>query len=337
MITRRKPVTFKFGPGAIVTAAFIGPGTITTCSIAGAEFGYALLWGLVFSVVATIVLQEMTGRLGIITRQGLGEALRKQFVIPVQRFIMILLVVSALAIGNAAFETGNLLGASLGLQSFFGTGHNSIGYYALISGLVAFILLLIGSYKIIEKVLISLVIIMSITFIITVVIIAPDFPAVMKGMFLPSLPKGSIVALVGLIGTTVVPYNLFLHSSAVKEKWQKTEDLQHARTDISISVILGGFISMAIIITSSVAFFGTDDTITSGADLASQLEPLLGRWSDYFICRDFLSNNCSAGCRICNSRDPGMEERDQVVALQDDLDDNPFNWSNFFNNRVQTR
>jgi manganese transport protein len=80
-----------------------------------------------------------------------------------------------------------------------------------------------------------------------------------------------------------VPYNLFLHASAVQEKWEKPDDLRDARTDISVSVILGGFISMAIVITSSVAFFGTGKAISSGADLASQLEPLLGEWSDYFI------------------------------------------------------
>ena len=283
MITGEKRTFFKFGPGALVTAAFIGPGTITTCSIAGAGFGYALLWGLVFSVVATVVLQEMSARLGIIAGQGLGEALRIQFASPVARFVTIVLVVSAITIGNAAFETGNLLGASLGLQSFSGTGPDSVGYFALITGVIAFILLYIGSYRIIERVLIGLVIIMSITFMLTVIIIGPDLPEVLKGMIIPALPRGSVVTLVGLIGTTVVPYNLFLHSSAVKEKWNKPGDLRYARTDISVSVILGGFISMAIVITSSVAFFGTGKTISSGADLASQLEPLLGRWSDYFI------------------------------------------------------
>ncbi len=283
MADKRKCARFKLGPGALVTAAFIGPGTITTCSIAGAGFGYALLWGLIFSVIATIVLQEMSARLGIIARQGLGEALRKHFGNPFGRFITILLVVSAIVVGNAAFETGNLLGASLGLQSFAGTGSESVPYFALVAGIIAFILLFIGSYRIIERVLIGLVVMMSITFILTVVIVGPKLSEVLKGMVIPTLPRGSVVALVGLIGTTVVPYNLFLHASAVQEKWEKPDDLRDARTDISVSVILGGFISMAIVITSSVAFFGTGKAISSGADLASQLEPLLGEWSDYFI------------------------------------------------------
>jgi len=106
----------NFGPGILITAAFIGPGTITTCTLTGAGFGYALLWGLVFSIFATIILQEMTARLGIIGKRGLGEALRQQFSSPIPKAIAIVLVLSAILIGNAAYETGNILGASLGMM-----------------------------------------------------------------------------------------------------------------------------------------------------------------------------------------------------------------------------
>jgi manganese transport protein len=274
---------FKFGPGALVTAAFIGPGTITTCSIAGANFGYALLWGMVFSTIATIVLQEMSARLGIITRNGLGEALRKQFSDPVSKVLTTLLVISAITIGNAAFETGNVLGASLGLQSLSGSSDESIRIWAPVIGIVSFILLFIGSYKLIEKVMILLVILMSLTFLTTAIIISPQLSELVKGMFIPSIPEGSLLALVGLIGTTVVPYNLFLHASAVQERWKNSGDIPEARLDISVSVIIGGIISMAIVVTSAVAFFGTKDSIVNASDLGVQLEPLLGSWAKYCI------------------------------------------------------
>jgi manganese transport protein len=279
----RKRRTFRFGPGSLVTAAFIGPGTITTCSLAGAGFGYALLWGLVFSIIATIVLQEMSARLGIITRSGLGEALRKQFSTSFSRIVTTILVISAIGIGNAAFETGNVLGASLGLQTIFDSGDIPIRLWAIVTGSLAFLLLIIGSYKLIEKVLISLVILMSLTFLTTAIIISPHLPEILGGMFVPSIPKGSILTLVGLIGTTVVPYNLFLHASAVHEKWTDPEDLPEARLDLSVSVILGGFISMAIVVTSAVAFFGTGNSIDNASDLGIQLEPLLGGWAKYCI------------------------------------------------------
>lgn len=279
----KKPVRFKFGPGALVTAAFIGPGTVTTCSLAGAKFGYALLWGLVFSIIATIVLQEMSARLGIITRHGLGEALRKHFTSPVTKVITVILVLSAITLGNAAFETGNILGASLGLESLIPFLKFKIGGWSMIIGVITFIILYFGNYKIIEKVLIALVILMSLTFLTTAIFIAPIMSDLLKGMFVPTIPKGSLLALVGLIGTTVVPYNLFLHASSVQERWKNGEDLPEARLDISVSVILGGLISMAIVVTSAVAFFGTNSIINNGTDLGVQLEPLLGSWAKYFI------------------------------------------------------
>lgn len=282
MHSGRKRITFRFGPGALVTAAFIGPGTITTCSLAGARFGYALLWGMLFSIIATIILQEMSARLGIITHQGLGEALRKQFRNPVAKLLTAILVISAITIGNAAFETGNILGTSLGLQSILGK-EIPIRVFVIITGMTAFALLYLGSYKVIEKVMIVLVIIMSLTFIATAVVISPELIELLKGMFFPSIPEGSIIALVGLIGTTVVPYNLFLHASAVSERWNKREDIPEARLDITVSVIIGGIISMAIIVTSAVAFFGIGNSISNGVDLGLQLEPLVGKWARYFI------------------------------------------------------
>ncbi len=279
----KKRIKFRFGPGALVTAAFIGPGTITTCSLAGARFGYTLLWGLLFSVLATLILQEMSARLGIITRKGLGDALRKRFSTTLSRLVTVTLVISAITIGNAAFETGNILGTSLGLQSISGSTALPIKLYVFISGLMAFLLLYFGNYKLVERVMIALVIVMSLTFLSTAVIVAPKLPEIIKSMFIPVIPAGSIVTLVGLIGTTVVPYNLFLHSYAVQERWKDSSDIPEARLDISISVLTGGIISMAVVVTSAAAFFGSGITPENGTDLGQQLEPVAGRWARLFI------------------------------------------------------
>lgn len=277
------------GPAALVTAAFIGPGTVTTCSIAGTNFGYALLWGLLFSVIGTIVLQEMAARLGIIGRMGLGEALRHTFNGTFGKILSVILIISAIAIGNAAYETGNLLGGALGLERISGlttlpiTDSFNINIWGPVMGIISFGLLILGSYKVIEKVLIVMVILMSFTFITTVILISPDITEIFKGIFIPSLPKGSLLTVIALIGTTVVPYNLFLHASAVQERWKTKEDLSSARSDTAISISVGGIISMSIVICSAVAFMGTGKTITGAADLATQLRPLLGSWADIFI------------------------------------------------------
>jgi Mn2+ and Fe2+ transporters of the NRAMP family len=110
----------QIGPGLIITAAFMGPGTIATCSKSGAGFGYVLLWAMTFSVIVTIVLQEMTARLGITTKYALGSAIRetissKEWV----RVLAALLVIIGIFIGNCAFETGNITGAVLGLNALY--------------------------------------------------------------------------------------------------------------------------------------------------------------------------------------------------------------------------
>ena len=113
----------KFGPGLLVTAAFIGPGSVATASAVGANFGFVLLWALLFSLIATIVLQEMAARLGLVSGEGLSQALRTTFKNPLLSRIAVLLVVSAIGIGNAAYEAGNISGAALGLQSLTSFAH----------------------------------------------------------------------------------------------------------------------------------------------------------------------------------------------------------------------
>ena len=278
----------KIGPGVIVAAAFIGPGTITACSFAGANYGYTLLWALAFSVFATIILQEMSARLGIVTQKGLGEIIRQQFKNPAVKTISIILVLSAIFVGNSAYEAGNISGAGLGLESLFGSlviqfENFSINFWGIAIGSVAFLLLTTNSYKLIEKALISLVIIMSIVFISTAIIAKPSFSEILKGTLIPSFPKGSLLSIIGLIGTTVVPYNLFLHASTVKEKWKSPEQLKDAKKDTIISMILGGLISMAIVIAASVAFYGTNAVLNNVTDLAIQLKPLLGNAAELFL------------------------------------------------------
>lgn len=287
-----------FGPGALVTAAFIGPGTLTTCTMAGASWGYALLWGMLFSVIATIILQEMAARLGIVGRKGLGEAVRLSFG-KTWRVVAVIIVVVAIGSGNAAYQAGNIAGASLGLESVttaltISLGNTTIKIWPAIGGLMAFLILFSGSYRLIEKVLVSLVIIMSITFVTTAVMVKPPVGEILKGIIIPSVPAGSVVMLIGLIGTTVVPYNLFLHASAAREKWKDKGGLASSKIDSIIAIGAGGIISGAIIVTSAAAYHGSEREITGVADLGAQLEPLLGPAAKYFMAAGIFSAGLSS-------------------------------------------
>lgn len=269
------------GPGALVAAAFIGPGTVTVCTIAGVRFGYDLLWAMVLSTIATIVLQEMAARLGIITRKGLSDVIRQEIQSPVIKYIIVALILFAIVIGNAVYEAGNISGSRLGLETLFNISNpNILKYLSLVIGVFAFILLYLGNYKILERTLVSLVILMSIAFVITAILTKPNLLSVVKGMFVPSVSESNLFTIVGLIGTTVVPYNLFLHASLVKEKWKTQGDLHYAKKDTIISVAFGGLVSMAIIVSAASANIAT---VTSATDLAKGLEPLFGSFAKYFL------------------------------------------------------
>ena len=275
----------NIGPGPLVAAAFIGPGTVTLCTLAGVNFGYALLWAMVLSIVATIVLQEMSARLGIISQKGLSEIIRTEIKNPIFRGLAILLILSAIVLGNAAYEAGNISGGVLGLETIIGNPNLdisgfSINLFSIIIGIVAFILLYIGNYKILEKALVSLVILMSIAFLITAIMTKPNITEIFTGIFIPKFPNDSILTIIGLIGTTVVPYNLFLHASLVKEKWHKESDIKFAKKDTIVAVILGGIVSMCIIVSASAI---QAQEINNAADLAKGLEPLFGSFAKYFL------------------------------------------------------
>ncbi len=168
-----------------MAAAFIGPGTVTTATLAGARFGTALLWALLFSTLATMALQEMAARLGLVSRQGLGEAIRARFQAPAARFAAVALVVAAIAVGNAAYETGNLLGGALGLQALAG---GDVRVWAAVAALLGFALLWSGSYRVVQRFMVAMVGLMSVTFLATAVRVLPEAKGLLPGLVLPSLP-----------------------------------------------------------------------------------------------------------------------------------------------------
>lgn len=269
----------NIGPATLIAAAFIGPGTVTVCSIAGSSYGFTLLWAIALSVLATIVLQEMSARLGLVTGQGLGESLRNTTSHAIAKYISIALVLLAIIIGNAAYEAGNLSGGAMGAKVWLGEDPLVYkGTLCLIS-ILALGVLWKGKYKWIEKILIVLVLLMSISFCITAFISNPDWPEVFRSLFTPQAPDGSALTIIGLIGTTVVPYNLFLHASLVSEKWNNPEQLSLVRKDIYISIILGGLVSMCIVICAA----SLDGKISNVLDMAKGLELGLGAFAKYLV------------------------------------------------------
>ena len=159
------------------------------------------------------------------------------------------LILLAILFGNTAYEAGNISGTILGVETLLGKfkfdfGYISFNFYSLVIGIIAASLLWTGKYKIIQGFLIGLVIIMSISFLATVLFTKPSIRDIISGLFSFETPKGSLLTIIGLIGTTIVPYNLFLHSELAKNKWSKKNELEYALKDLYISIGLGGIISL---------------------------------------------------------------------------------------------
>jgi Mn2+/Fe2+ NRAMP family transporter len=223
---------------SVIAAAFIGPGTVTTAARAGSDFGFALAWALLFSVVACLALQEASGRITVLTDKELGEAIRGRFggTVPVLAAIGIVL-------GCAAFEAGNLLGGVAGLRLIVDV---SPAVLTLITGGAAAVLLATGNTRWIARVAGALVAVMGVAFLVTAVRLAPDIGELMKGLLVPSIPAGGTVLVLGLVGTTVVPYNLFLGSALARES-----KLGEMRWGLAVAVVGGGIISLGVLVVGS--------------------------------------------------------------------------------------
>ena len=228
---------------SVISAAFIGPGTVTTATKAGAYFQFDLLWALAFSTMACILLQEASARITINSGMNLAKAIARQFENRPTKNLVLILVIGAIVLGSAAYETGNILGSMAGLKLIF-----DIPLYIIVVaiGALAFLALSLKSVQTIAKVMGGVVFLMGIAFITTAVLLKPSISLIMKGIFIPTIPDGASggagLLILGIIGTTVVPYDLFL-GSGVLDKSQKISEM---RFGLTLAVVLGGLISMAI-------------------------------------------------------------------------------------------
>ena len=262
---------------SVIAAAFIGPGTVTTSGTAGAAYGTALLWALGFSTVATLVLQEASARLTAASGRDLAQALRESYHGGARGGLVLVLVLGAVLLGNAAYQAGNLLGAAAGAGLVLGL---PAWILALGAGALAGLLLWLGAPRTVAHALAILVALMGVAFLVTAALVRPDPAAVASGLLLPSIPaipEGGTAAaggagglpaagllVLGLVGTTVVPYNLFLGSGLAAGR-----EIGEIRFGLSVAVILGGLISMGVVLVGAAAGWPFDfgrvaDTLAAG-------------------------------------------------------------------------
>ncbi len=254
---------------SIISAAFIGPGTVATASKAGAGFGLSLLWALVFSTLATVFLQEAAARLTIASGKNLGEIIATKY--EGQKIAKIKwMVFLAVAFGCAAYQAGNMLGALSGLALITTI---PIKWLTLLIALICGVLLWLGNFRIIANLLGMIVALMGVAFIYAAFNSHFSAKDIFTAAIQPSFPKDSALLIIGLIGTTIVPYNLFLASGISKD-----QNITEMRIGILMAVLIGGFISIAILLV------GTQVEGTfSFAALAEILTEKSGKWMTAFF------------------------------------------------------
>src|SRR5947209_806961 len=255
----RKALTF-FGPAYLVSVGYMDPGNWATDLAGGSQFGYKLLWVLLMSNLMALLLQNMSARLGIVRGRDLAQANRETY----PAYINFCLYILA-EIAIAACDLAEVLGMAIGIQLLTGI---PLLWAVLITVLDTFLLLLLqrlGMRKM-EAFIISLIAIIGISFLIEIILAKPDFKEVARGI-IPSIPnKAALYISIGIIGATVMPHNLYLHSALVQTRKIKRDNRGIKRAlrlnflDSTIALNIAFFVNAAIMILAAAVFFKSGKT-----------------------------------------------------------------------------
>ena len=263
------------GPGLLVTVGFIDPGNWASNFAAGSEFGYMLLWVVTLSTIMLIVLQHNVSHLGIVTGLCLSEAATRYVAPWISRPVLASAVLASMATSLA-----EILGGAIALQMLFGI---SIKVGAVLTTLFVIVMLFTNSYKRIEKAIIAFVSVIGLSFIYEIFLIDVDWQEAARCSVVPSLPEGSMIIVMSVLGAVVMPHNLFLHSEVVQSReFHKKDDLSIRRAlkyeffDTLFSMLVGWAINSAMILLAASAFYTIGAHVSELSEAQAMLKPLLG-------------------------------------------------------------
>lgn len=267
---------FKYiGPGLLVTVGFIDPGNWASNFAAGADFGYSLLWVITLSTVMLIVLQHNVAHLGIVTGLCLSEAATKYTPKWVSRPILGTAVLASISTSLA-----EILGGAIALEMLFDI---PIIWGSLLTAFFVTIMLFTNSYKRIERSIIAFVSVIGLSFLYELFLVDIDWPLAARSWVTPSIPEGSLLVIMSVLGAVVMPHNLFLHSEVVQSRECNKKDdasirklLKYEFYDTLFSMGVGWAINSAMILLAAATFFANHIGVEELQQAKSLLEPLLG-------------------------------------------------------------
>lgn len=267
---------FKYiGPGLLVTVGFIDPGNWASNFAAGADFGYSLLWVITLSTIMLIVLQHNVAHLGIVTGLCLSEAATKYTPKWVSRPILGTAVLASISTSLA-----EILGGAIALEMLFDI---PVIWGSLLTAFFVTIMLFTNSYKRIERSIIAFVSVIGLSFLYELFLVDIDWPLAARSWVTPSIPEGSLLVIMSVLGAVVMPHNLFLHSEVVQSReYNKKDDasirklLKYEFYDTLFSMGVGWAINSAMILLAAATFFAHHIEVEELQQANSLLEPLLG-------------------------------------------------------------
>ena len=277
MNSKIKNLIKSIGPAFILASVVLGPGSITVASRIGSSFGYDLLWVLILSGISMIIYTSMAARFGIINKESLLRVVTDKY----SKWF-------AVSIGFAAFlatiswQFGNNLGIGIAMRELTGV-NESVWPLVFTSAGVILIFFAKNVYKILEKLMAAMVMIMILSFTFNLIIIKPDILAVAKGFFLFSVPSESFAEIASIVATTFALPAAIYQAYLVQDKGWGKNDLKEGVTSVNSGVFMLGFITAMIIITSAAVLHPKGITVNSAADMGLQLERLFGPYANYIF------------------------------------------------------
>jgi len=261
-----------FGPGFITANVDNDPGGILTYSQAGAKLGYTLLWTLIPTTIALIVVQEMAARMGAVTGKGLADLIREEFGLRATFFTMVIL-------GIADF--GNIMAEFAGLASGMGIFHISKYICVPLGAMLVWVVVVRGSYKPVEKILIFFSLIYF-AYPLSAFFVHPDWHQALKDTFVPVVSKNSeyLILVVGLVGTTITPWMQFYLQASIVEKGIGKRQYALSRWDVILGCIVTDVIAFFIVVACAATLYVSGNhNITDASEAAVALIPLAGRFA----------------------------------------------------------
>ena len=267
---------FKYiGPGLLVTVGFIDPGNWASNFAAGSEFGYALLWVVTLSTVMLIVLQHNVAHLGIVTGLCLSEAATQYCPKWIARSVL-----GSAVLASISTSLAEILGGAIALQMLLDI---PIVWGSILTTLFVVIMLFSNSYKKIERAIIAFVSVIGLSFLYELFLVDIDWPVAARAWVVPSIPQGSMLIIMSVLGAVVMPHNLFLHSEVIQSHEYNKQDegsirkvLEYEFYDTLFSMIVGWAINSAMILLAAATFFKTSTPVEELQQAKSLLDPLLG-------------------------------------------------------------